>query len=134
MLTATGVSKHNPFALLPWLPLPAWSQQLNPFILGTQYGVDVGSTYMYMYCIVIVSNTRPKYNMFMTITDSISYYLSGPRSTAQNLRWGYRCLGSGGARGKRSPSDCECDVRCSCLLYTSPSPRDRTRARMPSSA
>eukprot|EP00657_Telonema_sp_P-1_P007317 TRINITY_DN27106_c0_g1_i1.p1 TRINITY_DN27106_c0_g1~~TRINITY_DN27106_c0_g1_i1.p1 ORF type:complete len:119 (-),score=22.92 TRINITY_DN27106_c0_g1_i1:25-381(-) len=25
-------------------------------------------------------------------------------------------------------------VRCICLLYTSPSPRDRTRSRMPSSA
>ena len=25
-------------------------------------------------------------------------------------------------------------TRCSCLLYTSPSPRDRTRSRMPSSA
>ena len=27
-----------------------------------------------------------------------------------------------------------CKVRWSCLLYTSPSPRDRTRSRMPSSA
>ena len=26
------------------------------------------------------------------------------------------------------------DVPCTCLLYTSPSPRDRTRSRMPSSA
>ena len=26
------------------------------------------------------------------------------------------------------------DGSCSCLLYTSPSPRDRTRSRMPSSA
>ena len=26
------------------------------------------------------------------------------------------------------------DVRGTCLLYTSPSPRDRTRSRMPSSA
>ena len=26
------------------------------------------------------------------------------------------------------------DVPCDCLLYTSPSPRDRTRSRMPSSA
>ena len=26
------------------------------------------------------------------------------------------------------------DIRWSCLLYTSPSPRDRTRSRMPSSA
>ena len=25
-------------------------------------------------------------------------------------------------------------LRCNCLLYTSPSPRDRTRSRMPSSA
>ena len=25
-------------------------------------------------------------------------------------------------------------VSCNCLLYTSPSPRDRTRSRMPSSA
>ena len=25
-------------------------------------------------------------------------------------------------------------VKCACLLYTSPSPRDRTRSRMPSSA
>ena len=28
----------------------------------------------------------------------------------------------------------EIDLRGSCLLYTSPSPRDRTRSRMPSSA
>ena len=26
------------------------------------------------------------------------------------------------------------DYNCDCLLYTSPSPRDRTRSRMPSSA
>ena len=26
------------------------------------------------------------------------------------------------------------DLACICLLYTSPSPRDRTRSRMPSSA
>ena len=26
------------------------------------------------------------------------------------------------------------DINCNCLLYTSPSPRDRTRSRMPSSA
>ena len=40
----------------------------------------------------------------------------------------------------RAYSDFHCDVDCStmttgiCLLYTSPSPRDRTRSRMPSSA
>jgi len=30
--------------------------------------------------------------------------------------------------------DLEWDQHVSCLLYTSPSPRDRTRSRMPSSA
>ena len=29
---------------------------------------------------------------------------------------------------------CQCSKGCVCLLYTSPSPRDRTRSRMPSSA
>ena len=38
---------------------------------------------------------------------------------------------------KKLPSNCEklwLYNICSCLLYTSPSPRDRTRSRMPSSA
>ena len=30
--------------------------------------------------------------------------------------------------------DASCRVVITCLLYTSPSPRDRTRSRMPSSA
>ncbi len=30
--------------------------------------------------------------------------------------------------------ECDGDEDCICLLYTSPSPRDRTRSRMPSSA
>ena len=34
---------------------------------------------------------------------------------------------------KQSPGY-DIDILCSCLLYTSPSPRDRTRSRMPSSA
>ena len=36
-------------------------------------------------------------------------------------------------RGKHKPSYTP-HVDCGCLLYTSPSPRDRTRSRMPSSA
>ena len=31
-------------------------------------------------------------------------------------------------------SDCDIMLDIACLLYTSPSPRDRTRSRMPSSA
>ena len=39
-------------------------------------------------------------------------------------------------KGKRNPAlwDPRCKQYMSCLLYTSPSPRDRTRSRMPSSA
>ena len=32
------------------------------------------------------------------------------------------------------PKDAEQNIRTTCLLYTSPSPRDRIRSRMPSSA
>ena len=35
---------------------------------------------------------------------------------------------------KRRLFDCFVEQAYSCLLYTSPSPRDRTRSRMPSSA
>ena len=37
--------------------------------------------------------------------------------------------------GEAAPEFCPlCKAPASCLLYTSPSPRDRTRSRMPSSA
>ena len=35
---------------------------------------------------------------------------------------------------QRSGNTITMDSTCTCLLYTSPSPRDRTRSRMPSSA
>ena len=43
---------------------------------------------------------------------------------------------SGDLRGEIKPCGCaeEGDMGGLCLLYTSPSPRDRTRSRMPSSA
>ena len=34
----------------------------------------------------------------------------------------------------KSPQNWNADLMATCLLYTSPSPRDRTRSRMPSSA
>ncbi|HCK81209.1 MAG TPA: DUF1674 domain-containing protein [Candidatus Competibacteraceae bacterium] len=42
----------------------------------------------------------------------------------------------GGPKGPEPTryGDWELGGRCICLLYTSPSPRDRTRSRMPSSA
>ena len=37
-------------------------------------------------------------------------------------------------RGKLAIEQFQCEWFKNCLLYTSPSPRDRTRSRMPSSA
>ena len=46
------------------------------------------------------------------------------KSTSEKKFWrGGRVVDCGGLEN-----------RCTCLLYTSPSPRDRTRSRMPSSA
>ena len=39
-----------------------------------------------------------------------------------------------GSRGDGSSPDETVPLKWNCLLYTSPSPRDRTRSRMPSSA
>ena len=46
-----------------------------------------------------------------------------------NIRQGYLCV-----EPKRSVRIRIIDKKGYCLLYTSPSPRDRTRSRMPSSA
>ena len=43
------------------------------------------------------------------------------------------CIGESGPR-RDGAQDEMMRFSCSCLLYTSPSPRDRTRSRMPSSA
>ena len=67
--------------------------------------------------------------------------------SATQIDWAYRhCVEHIGYRTKKGNitcSDCGhewhsdsvlCDTLEACLLYTSPSPRDRTRSRMPSSA
>ena len=43
--------------------------------------------------------------------------------------------GASGMPGTGGPGyNIKCEINSNCLLYTSPSPRDRTRSRMPSSA
>ena len=54
-------------------------------------------------------------------------HLSNPAIAGENLTYGIVVTNSG-------PSDAESVIITDCLLYTSPSPRDRTRSRMPSSA
>ena len=46
----------------------------------------------------------------------------------------YEYLGSNVLEGFRKGKTLHSDDKYTCLLYTSPSPRDRTRSRMPSSA
>ena len=49
---------------------------------------------------------------------------------ARAARGASACSASGAPCGRAAGGSQSCD----CLLYTSPSPRDRTRSRMPSSA
>ena len=68
-------------------------------------------------------------------TRGIGYHMA-----LEFIKRGHRVFGIG--RGWENPADTEkkfdgkfVPIRCDiCLLYTSPSPRDRTRSRMPSSA
>ena len=51
-----------------------------------------------------------------------------------NIQWGYAGLFNVGIMGFAALGGLAAVVVSICLLYTSPSPRDRTRSRMPSSA
>eukprot|EP00657_Telonema_sp_P-1_P001062 TRINITY_DN12301_c0_g1_i1.p2 TRINITY_DN12301_c0_g1~~TRINITY_DN12301_c0_g1_i1.p2 ORF type:complete len:112 (-),score=51.05 TRINITY_DN12301_c0_g1_i1:131-466(-) len=61
-----------------------------------------------------------------------STQVTGPESTTRSRITRSSCFAAIKASGGE-PS-CEGELSCACLLYTSPSPRDRTRSRMPSSA
>ena len=61
-----------------------------------------------------------------------------PGNEYSGLRWaeeaGRLLFNDSGLSGNKAISCASCHQVKSCLLYTSPSPRDRTRSRMPSSA
>ena len=59
---------------------------------------------------------------------------SGGRPAEAGLNGEVRSTGLEGKGEAADPSLNEAEQPSSCLLYTSPSPRDRTRSRMPSSA
>ena len=92
--------------------------------------------------------TNIEYNQFIGIYDTeydtddlIEYWRYQDKCGAT-----FKRVGTWGASGKKAQgvharkdsclatSDFMMDHACGCLLYTSPSPRDRTRSRMPSSA
>ena len=68
-----------------------------------------------------VYHNRLKINMKLQADPTIQYIIPGPPKTLSN-------------RDLRIKSDYNTYQNYGCLLYTSPSPRDRTRSRMPSSA
>ena len=53
---------------------------------------------------------------------------------ASNQAFAARMVAAGEARAAAAAAQQAVERREACLLYTSPSPRDRTRSRMPSSA
>jgi len=61
----------------------------------------------------------------------------GARSAGGRIVMGFIGVGGRGGgllRNACGRGDVQVVAVCDCLLYTSPSPRDRTRSRMPSSA
>ena len=60
--------------------------------------------------------------------------LTGTSNPAGNPRWSYRPGSNDLDNNLTLTGGWSSGDNCACLLYTSPSPRDRTRSRMPSSA
>ena len=63
------------------------------------------------------------------VIDHVSALACGGDDAPANMQW--QSVAEGKAKDKWERKGCQIS---SCLLYTSPSPRDRTRSRMPSSA
>ena len=64
---------------------------------------------------------------------AISWIISKSKREIEKI---YVMPGNAGTLSEKNVFNIECDINNhqACLLYTSPSPRDRTRSRMPSSA
>ena len=93
--------------------------------------------------------TRRKF-LKKTLAGSAAFFIVprhvlGRGYTAPSDKLGIAAIGIGGrgtsnlmnsfaSNGANIVALCDVDDRRACLLYTSPSPRDRTRSRMPSSA
>ena len=66
----------------------------------------------------------------MSQTETVSQY-NDKFNEALQWMWGDGYLAPG---GPEEVAEMLCDLSINCLLYTSPSPRDRSVSRMPSSA
>jgi len=77
------------------------------------------------------NNIQTTYKNVITIYQETANLLQDASSILE--KDGYRCL-HGNSLGTEHSRDINNPQWWICLLYTSPSPRDRTRSRMPSSA
>ena len=72
--------------------------------------------------------------VFVLIQANLAYRLSGQDESLNALREELAMLGDLLSLEREAGAVLSADLARTCLLYTSPSPRDRTRSRMPSSA
>ena len=89
-------------------------------LVATQFGFFLFKFFISAGLPVIIAGSLL---MLIKIWDAVNDPLIGWLSDRTKSRW-----------GPRIPWMVAASVPLGCLLYTSPSPRDRTRSRMPSSA
>ena len=109
-------------AILDWA-LPNKVGFSNVVSLGSESDIDFGEVLDYM-----VSDPR---------TENIFLYIEGIKNARRfmsALRAAARCKPVLLIKVGKHPAGEKAVLSHTCLLYTSPSPRDRTRSRMPSSA
>ena len=115
------------FQILVLIGLSVWlaKEPGNVSIVWRNWQVDTSVGILVMAVCLVAIATALAFRFWQFLTQTPGRLLTNRRANRE--RRGYREL-SGGMLALASGNV------SSCLLYTSPSPRDRTRSRMPSSA
>ena len=135
--TNTGAMSGQRSGAVSWMDISAClSSNIHTWQLASGSGAVVSKS------AIIITHTcrRARFigNVCPTFYDI--YRPSSSHDPSQTVEGTPSCTGRGSPRPfmpRRSPRadpGCRARVHSACLLYTSPSPRDRTRSRMPSSA
>ena len=93
--------------------------------------LNVIAAYSIMMVLILMVGIFQSWNIALSIFNLC--LISAVLTMGANIQWGYAGLINFGIMGYTALGGLAA-VLISCLLYTSPSPRDRQKSRMPSSA